>query len=42
MDPLEITQHIKVLVSQGRGFREFLLPGLNKVRGEWAHDLYRP
>ena len=29
-------------IKQGRGFRQFLLRGLDKVNGEWSAHLHRP
>ena len=29
-------------IKQGRGFRQFLLRGLEKVNGEWSLDLHGP
>jgi hypothetical protein len=29
-------------IKQARGFRQFLLRGVEKVRAEWGHDLHHP
>ena len=39
---METVEPVFGQIKQGRGFRQFLLRGLEKVQGEWVPHLHRP
>jgi hypothetical protein len=38
----EVMEPVFGQIKQARGFRQFLLRGVEKVRAEWVHDLHHP